>query len=164
MSILYVPLLDLHEKWETEQIKVVLPAGTKFQMPTYRTGNNKEYLIHVIAVMQLIKQKGTAAKVKEAFAALAAVRKEMSPLFNFPDNKTAAEKEVQKKKLNKFKETLKAKKDFAVAEVQKAYELFHCFVVGEAQMQWDRIVNEMHTKNPWIGVNDKTNKGLCVRS
>jgi hypothetical protein len=44
--------------------------------------------------MHLIKQKGTAAKVKEAFAALVAVRKKMSPLFNFPDNKTAAEKEV----------------------------------------------------------------------
>jgi hypothetical protein len=31
-------------------------------------------------------------------------------------------------------------------------------------MQWDRIVNEMHTKNPWIGVNGKSNKGICVKS
>ncbi len=31
-------------------------------------------------------------------------------------------------------------------------------------MQWDRFVNEMHTKNPWIGVNGKTNKELQVHS
>jgi hypothetical protein len=25
-------------------------------------------------------------------------------------------------------------------------------------------VNEMHTKNPWIGRNGKSNKGICVKS
>jgi hypothetical protein len=30
-------------------------------------------------------------------------------------------------------------------------------------MQWDRIVNEMHTKNPWIGMNGKSNKVICVK-
>ncbi len=149
----YVPPSDLHEKRETEQIKVELPEGTKFQMSTYGIGNNKEYLIHIIAVMRMIKQKGTAADVKEAFAALVEVRKEMSPLFNFPDNKTASKKHNQKNKLNKFKEIFKAKKDLAIAEAQKAYELFRCFVIGKAQMQWDWIVNKMHNKNPWIGVN-----------
>jgi hypothetical protein len=160
----YVPLADLHEKRETEQIKVKLPNGTKFQMPTYRTGNNKEYLVHIVAILCLVEQKGTAAEVKEAFVALVAVRKEMSPLFEFPDNETATKKEARKKKLNKFKEALKAKKDIAVAEAQKAYKLLHCFVVGEAQMQWNRIVNEMHTKNPWNGVNGKANKGVCIHS
>jgi hypothetical protein len=62
----YVPPTDLHEKRETKQMKVELPDGTKFQMPTYGSGNNKEYLVHVIAVLRLIKQKGTAAKVKKA--------------------------------------------------------------------------------------------------
>jgi hypothetical protein len=81
-----LPPADHHEKQETEQIKVELPNGTKFQMPTYGTGNNEEYFVHVIAVLHLVKQKGTAAKVKEAFAALVAERKEMSPLFEFPDN------------------------------------------------------------------------------
>jgi hypothetical protein len=31
-------------------------------------------------------------------------------------------------------------------------------------MQWDRIVNKMHTKNPWVGVNGKSNKGIHVKS
>jgi hypothetical protein len=138
--------------------------GLSSRCPPTELATIEEHLVHVIAVMHLIKEKGTAAKVKEAFAALVAVRKEMSPFFNFPDNKTAAKKEVQKKKLNKFKEIFKAKEDFTITEAQKAYKLFRCFVVGKAQTQWDRIINKMHTKNPWIGVNGKTNTGLHVRS
>jgi hypothetical protein len=107
-----------------EQIKVELPDGTKFQMPTYGSGNNKEYLIHVIAVLPLVELKGTAAKVKEAFAALVKVRKEMSPFFNFPEDKTMAKKEARKKKLSNLNESLKAKKSFMVEQAQKAYKLF----------------------------------------
>jgi hypothetical protein len=133
-------------------------------MPTFDSGNNKEYLVHVIAVLCLAEQRGTAAKVQEAFAALVAGRKEMSPFFNFPEDETVAAKEARKKKLNKLNKSLKAKKSIAVDLAQKAYEMFHCFVVGKAQMQWDIIVNKMHTKNPWIGVNGKSNKGNCVKS
>ncbi len=57
LPIPYVPPPNLHEKRETEQIKVKLPDGTKFQMPAYGIGNNKEYLVHVIAVLHLVKQK-----------------------------------------------------------------------------------------------------------
>jgi hypothetical protein len=88
----------------------------------------------------------------------------MSPFFNFPKDKTAAKKEARKKKLSNLNESLKAKKSFTVDQAQKAYKLFRCFVVGEVQTQWDRIVNKMHTKNPWIGMNSKSNRGICVKS
>jgi hypothetical protein len=128
----YVPPTDLHEKQETEQIKVKLPGGTKFQMPTYRTGNNEEYPVHVITILHLVEQKGTTARVKEVFAAFVAVRKEISPLLELPDDKTATEKEARKKNLNNLKEALKAKKDIAVEKAQKAYKLFRCFIAGKA--------------------------------
>jgi hypothetical protein len=51
LPIPYVPPTDLHEKQEIKQIKVELLDGTKFQMPTYGSGNNEEYLVHVIAVL-----------------------------------------------------------------------------------------------------------------
>jgi hypothetical protein len=95
--ILYVSLSDLHKKRKTKQIKVELPNRTKFQMPTYGTGNNEKYLVHVIAILHLVKQKGTAAKVKEAFAAFVAVRKEMSPLLDVPEDETTNKKEARKR-------------------------------------------------------------------
>ncbi len=88
----------------------------------------------------------------------------MSPFFNFPEDESAAKKEARKKKLSNLNESLKAKKSFAVEQAQKAYKLFCCFVLGKARMQWDRIVNEMHTKNPWNGINGKSNKGIRVKS
>jgi hypothetical protein len=98
---------------------VELPGGTKFQMPTHGSGNNEEYLVHVIAILRLVKQKGTAAEVKEAFAALVKVRKEMSPFF-FPEDKTLAENEARKKMLANLNKSLKAKKSFVVGQAQKA--------------------------------------------
>ncbi len=73
-------------------------------------------------------------------------------------------KEARKKKFSNLKEALQVKKDIAVKNDQKAYELFRCFVLGEAQTSWDRIVNEMHTKNLWVGVNGRSNKGFCMHS
>jgi hypothetical protein len=122
--------------------------SSRFQMSTYSSGNNKEYLVHVIAVLQLIEQKVTSANVKEAFAALVKGRKEMSPFFNFPEDESAAKKEARKKILSNLNKSLRAKKSFVVKQAQKAYKLFRCFVVGKVQMQSDRIINEMHTKKP----------------
>jgi hypothetical protein len=129
---------------------------------TYGTGNNEEYLVHIIAMLRLVKQKGTAAKVKKAFAAFVAVRKEISLLLEFPDDETATEKEARKKNSNDLKEALKVKKDVAAKKAQKAYKLFRCFLVGKAQTNWDRILNEVLTKNLWVGMNGKSNKGFCV--
>jgi hypothetical protein len=130
----------------------------------YGTGNNKEYLVHIIAILHLVKQKRTAAAVKEAFAAFVIVRKEMSPLLEFPDDKTASKKEVRINILTNLKKNLKAKKDVSVKKAQNAYELICCFVVGKVQTNWDRVKNEMHMKNPWVGVNGCSNKGLHMHS
>jgi hypothetical protein len=73
-------------------------------------------------------------------------------------------KETRRNKLSDLKEAFKAKKDVAVKKAQKAYKLFCCFIVGKVRTNWDRIVNEMHTKNPWDGMNGRFNKGLRVRS
>jgi hypothetical protein len=35
----------------------------------------------------------------------------------------------------------------------------HCFVVGDLRTQWDKIVPEMHTRDPWISMNGSSNKG-----
>jgi hypothetical protein len=105
----YVPPVDLHEKQEPKQIKVKLPDGTHFQMSAFRNGNNKEYFIYDIAVMHLIKQKGTAQDVKKAFEVLVEVRRELQPLLEVPDNKTEIAKEERKKKFLEIKKTLKTK-------------------------------------------------------
>ncbi len=99
-----------------------------------------------------------------AWDAILEVRREMKPNFQFPEDEIKAAKEIRRQTLSEYKEILKAKKGFAIAETQKAYEMFRCFVVGNPRTQWDKIVHKMHTKDPWIHVNGSSNKGVSVRS
>ena len=61
----YVPPTDLLKKRKTKQIKIKLLDGTKFQMPNFGSGNNEEYLVHVIAILHIIKQKGVEQDVRK---------------------------------------------------------------------------------------------------
>jgi hypothetical protein len=61
-----------------------------------------------------------------------------------------------------IKDVLKTARKLAVAETLKACELFNCFVVDEVQTQWDKIMQEMHCKDPWIGMNGQSHNGLRV--
>ncbi len=43
---------------------------------------------------------------------------------------------------------LKGKKE-AQCEIVKAYKLICIYFVGQAWTQWDKVVAEMHMKDPW---------------
>jgi hypothetical protein len=112
-----------------------MPDGINFQIAAFAYGNIKDYLIHVIAVLSIIELKGMALDIKNAWGAIVAVRMEMKPYFEFPENETEAEKEDWKQTLSEYKEILKAKKSFVVNETQKAYKVFHSFVIGDLGSQ-----------------------------
>jgi hypothetical protein len=88
----------------------------------------------------------------------------MKPYFEFPEDETEAAKEIWKQMLSEYKKIFKAKKSVAIAETQKLYEMFCCFVVGNPQNQWDKIVHEMHARDPWINVIGSSNKAPCFCS
>ena len=47
----------------------------------------------------------------------------------------------------------------ALKEVVKSYELFRTYFVGEASTQWNKVVQEMHQKDPWVPVDGSLNQG-----
>jgi hypothetical protein len=142
-----------------------MPDDTNFGMAAFKYGTIEDYLAHVIAVLQIIEKKGLASETKVAWDAILKVTRDMMPYFQFPDeDETEAAKELWKQTLSKYKEILKAKKVFVVAKTQKAFKMFRLFAICNPQTQWDKIVHEMHTKDPWIGVNGSSNKGPCTRS
>jgi hypothetical protein len=38
--------------------------------------------------------------------------------------------------------------------------MFRLFVVGDQQTHWNKIVQEMHTKDPWVSVDGVSHKGI----
>ncbi len=41
-----------------------------------------------------------------------------------------------------------------------AYDLFRKLLRDEPEIQWDRIVTDMHTKNPWEGIKGVNHNSL----
>jgi hypothetical protein len=135
-------------KQEGEQIKVKMPDGTNFSMATFTCGRNKDYLVHVIAVLRIIKKKGLAQEIKAAWLALSATRKEMAPFLQVLPDKSEEAKKLREASVEQYKGILKGKKGMTIAITSQAYKMFRLFVVGDQQTHWDKIVQEMHTKDP----------------
>jgi hypothetical protein len=49
---------------EPQTLKVKLPDESHLNMPTYFRGNTEEYLAHIVAVLQIINQKGLPKKCR----------------------------------------------------------------------------------------------------
>jgi hypothetical protein len=63
--ILYVPEIDIiTPKEEPQTLKVKLPDNSHLNMPFYSHGNTKECLAHIVAVLQIIDQKGLPKKCR----------------------------------------------------------------------------------------------------
>jgi hypothetical protein len=61
----YVPVVDIVTPKEEPQVfKIKLPDSSHLSMPIYSPGNNEEYLAHIVAVIQVIKQKGLPKKCR----------------------------------------------------------------------------------------------------
>jgi hypothetical protein len=62
-SIPYVPVVDvITPKEEPQVLKVKLLDVSHISVPIYSRGNNEEYFVQKVAVLQIIKQKGLPKK------------------------------------------------------------------------------------------------------
>jgi hypothetical protein len=68
----YVPMVDIVTPKEEPQVfKIKLSDVSHLSMPIYSHGNNKEYLAHIVAVFQVIEQKGLPKKCRVLAKAVA---------------------------------------------------------------------------------------------
>jgi hypothetical protein len=65
LPIPHIPVVDIVMPKEEPQIfKVKLLDASHLSMPIYSRGNNKEYLVHIVVVLRIIKQKGLPKKCR----------------------------------------------------------------------------------------------------
>jgi hypothetical protein len=61
----YVPVVDIVTPKEEPQVfKIKLSDASHLSMPIYSHKNNEEYLAHIVAVLQVIEQKGLSKKCR----------------------------------------------------------------------------------------------------
>ena len=61
----YVPVVDVvTPKEDPAVLKVKLPNDSHISVPIFSRGNNKEYIVHIVAVLRIIEQKGLPKKCR----------------------------------------------------------------------------------------------------
>jgi hypothetical protein len=79
--ILFVPMVDIVTPKEDPQVfKIKLPNASHLSMPIYSRGNNEEYLMHIVTVLQVIEQKELPKKCQVLAKAVARQSKALKNL------------------------------------------------------------------------------------
>jgi hypothetical protein len=61
----YVPVVDVvTPKEDPAVLKVKLPNNSHISIPIFSRGNNEEYIVHIVVVLRIIKQKGLPKKCR----------------------------------------------------------------------------------------------------
>ncbi len=130
-------------------------------MVPFRSGTNEDYVNHLIAMIRLVEQKDFEKTVEEAFAAVKEIEDKIGALNKKLNmSKSQQEKDNLQKLINQAEKLLEQNEKNALKEIAKAYELMRTYFIGEARTQWDKVVQEMHNKDPWVAVDGSLNKGL----
>jgi hypothetical protein len=160
----YVPEMDfVMPKEEPQSLKVKLPDDSHLNMPIYSHGNTKEYLMHVVAVIQIIDQKGLGTKCRRLGKA---VERQSGALKNLLEARESQDTvstnvDVQAHKVE-IEQTQQMLQDLQKAHnkaITETYKQLRNLLSSDAQSQWDPVCRKMHERDSWAGVNGQVTKG-----
>ena len=98
--------------------------------------------------------------MEKAFTAVSELKEKVGPLHKKLNmSMSAQEKDSLQKLINATEKLLEQAEKNALKEIVKAYELMRTYFVNEACTQWDKVVQEMHQKDPWVAVDGSLNQG-----
>jgi hypothetical protein len=132
-----------------ETVKIKMPDGESKQSLLGDKADGEEYVKHLMSFAQFMEKKGCEADLKAA----SKVTLSMTTALKKLAKAQAGEKDPAKaKRLTKVEAAKVRLINAKVAESMLAClacDLFRKLLRDEPEIQWDRIVTEMHTKNPW---------------
>ena len=146
-----------------ENVKMKTPKGeVKMPVPDDSPGTEK-YLQHLNAFRRMISRKKLDEKMtkwtKAVVIAAALVRK----LTRTPSEETEAQTTERLSLWEAVESELKKTQAQEAVEVGLVYDLFRKTLKEDLELQWDRIVDDMHTKDPWEDLRGPKHNGLCMK-
>ncbi len=143
-----------------ETIKVKTPKGESKQTLLGDRADGEEYVKHLMSFFQFMEKKGYKADLE---AAAKITLSATTALKRLAKAQTGEKDPAKAKRLTKVEA---AKVRLINAKVVEstlaclAYDLFRKLLRDEPEIQWDRIVTEMHTKSPWEDIKGAKHNGL----
>ncbi len=155
-------------KEDPQVFKIKLPKASHLSMPIYSRGNNEEYLAHIVAVLQVIEQKGLPKKCRVLAKAVVRRSEALKNLQEAAESRDTISMSVdvttRKVEIEQTTQMLQEAQKAHDKTIAKSYEQLRDLLSGNAQSQWDRVCGEMHERDSWAAVNGQVTKGRHPRT
>ncbi len=166
----YVTETDIITSKEKRQVmKVRLPNDSNLNMPIYSRGNTMEYLMHIVAVLRIIKQKGLDARCRKLGKAVVRQSETLKNLLEASGLRdtvsTDVDVQARKREIEQTQQLLQESQKAYDEAIAKVYKHLGILLSGNLQSQWDpHVYREMHERDSWAGVNGQVAKGRHPRT
>ncbi len=165
----YIPVVEIvMPKEDTQVYKVKLPEDSHINMQIYSRGNNKEYLIHIVAVLHIIKQRGLDSRCRKLEKAVLRQSEMLKNLLEASGSQdtvsTTVDVTARKVEIEPTQQLLQ---DFQKAHekvITNVYKQLQNLLSCNPQAQWDRVCREMHKHDLWARLNGQVTKGRRPRT
>jgi hypothetical protein len=167
--ILYVAeMYIVMPKEEPQVMKIKLPNNFHINMPIYSRGNTKEYLMHIVAVLHIIKQKGLDARCRKLGMAVVRQFKTIKNLLEAAGSldtvSTNVDIQARKVEIEQTQQMLQEAQKAHDKAIAKVYEQLRNLLSRDPQSQWDHVCRKMHKRDLWAGVNGQVTKERCPQT
>jgi len=154
------PKAETNLKASRETVKKKTPEGEVKMAVLGDSPGTEEYLQHLNTFQQMLSRKKLDEKMtkwtKAVVTAAALVRK----LMRIPSKETEAQTTRRLSLWKAAEAELKKTQAQEAAEVGLVYDLFRKTLKEDPELQWDRIVDDMHAKDPWEDMRGAKHNGL----
>ncbi len=147
-----------------ETIKIKTPERESKQTLLGNGVDGEEYVKYLMSFFRFMEKKGYEADLE---AATQVTLSATTALKKLAKAQTGEKDPAKVKRLTKVEAAKVRLINAKVAESTLAclaYDLFHKLLRDEPKIQWDCIVTEMHTKNPWEDIKGAKHNGLRGKS
>ena len=124
----------------------------------------EEYLQHVSSFVRMLERKKITEDLLELAKAVAILKAPVRKLRGAPLGEKPADKTVRLEQLKVAIDELVKAEIHEDAKVATVYELFRKTLKEDPELQWDRIVTAMHTKDPWEDLKGAKHGGIRGKS
>jgi hypothetical protein len=128
----------------------------------------KVYLAHIVAVLNIIKQKGLPKKCRMLAKAVVRWSEALKNLQEAAGSRetvlTSVDVTAHKVEIEQTQHMLQEAQKAHDKATAKTYKQLRNLLSGDAQAQWDCVCHKMHEHDLWAAVNGQVTKGRRLRT
>jgi hypothetical protein len=126
----------------------------------------EDYLQHISSLFRMLERKKVTDDLLKLAKAVASLKAPVRKLRAAPPppGEKPAEKPVRLELLKDAVDKLVEAEIHEDAKLETVYELFRKTLKEDPELQWDRIVTDMHTKDPWEDLKGAKHDGIRGKS